>query len=253
MIYNKQTMRIVLCIEIDDGRYRHTSPEIPNDGERALAQRRRRLRCKNSIVHDMGGQVIEGNARTAMAGSGSDMFSFAMLRLATNGTTAAETELIATAISHDEPRVRPFATIDELIDLQMAHGTESGPTLAPSFDTGAHALPERGSIAALVREGASAFVKASPQSEARYLQKVLDDWTGAGVFPKMRSHQANKLLQEGGLIERRADGWHATPHGAKLGIIERVVEYDGVESTRCLYPATCEKAVRNFLLRALGD
>ncbi len=253
VIYNKQTMRIVLCIEIDDGRYRHTSPEIPNDGERALARRRRRLRCKNSIVRDMGGQVIEGNARTAMAGSGSDMFSFAMLRLATNGTTAAETELIATAISHDEPRVRPFATIDELIDLQMAHGTESGPTLAPSFDTGAHALPERGSIAALVREGASALVEASPQSEARYLQKVLDDWTGAGAFPKMRSHQANKLLQEGGLIERRADGWHVTPHGAKLGIIGRVVEYDGVESARCLYPASCEKAVRNFLLQALGD
>ena len=135
----------------------------------------------------------------------------------------------------------------------MAHGTESGPTLAPSFDTGAHALPERGSIAALAREGASAFVKASPQSEARYLQKVLDDWASAGVFPKMRSHQANKLLQEGGLIERRADGWHVTPCGAKLGIIERIVEYDGVESTRCLYPATCEKAVRNFLLRALED
>lgn len=135
----------------------------------------------------------------------------------------------------------------------MAHGTESGPTLAPSFDTGAHALPERGSIAALVREGASALVKASPQSEARYLQKVLDDWAGAGVFPKMRSQQANKLLQEGGLIERRADGWHVTPRGAKLGIIERIVEYDGVESARCLYPASCEQAVRNFLLRALGD
>ncbi len=84
-----------------------------------------------------------------MAGGGSGMFSFAMLRLATNGTTAAETELIATAIGHDKPHARPFATIDELIDLQMAHGTESGPTLAPSFDTGAHALPERGSIAAL--------------------------------------------------------------------------------------------------------
>ena len=69
----------------------------------------------------------------------------------------------------------------------------------------------------------------------------------------MRSHQANKLLQEGGLIERRADGWHVTPRGAKLGIIERIVEYDGVESARCLYPASCEKAVRNFLLRALGD
>ena len=188
-----------------------------------------------------------------MAGGGSGMFSFAMLRLATNGTTAAETELIATAIGHDKPHARPFATIDELIDLQMAHGTESGPTLAPSFDTGAHALPERGSIAALVREGASALVKASPQSEARYLQKVLDDWTGAGVFPKMRSHQANRLLQEGGLIERRADGWHVTPRGAKLGIIERIVKYDGVESARCLYPASCEKAVRNFLLRELGD
>ena len=90
-------------------------------------------------------------------------------------------------------------------------------------------------------------------ADARYLQKVLDDWAGVGVFPKMRSHQANKLLQEGGLIERWADGWHVTPRGAKLGIIERVVEYDGVESTRCLYPATCEKAVRNFLLRALED
>lgn len=253
VIYNEQTMRIVLCIEIDDGRYRHTSPEIPNDGERALAQRQQRLRCKNSIVRDMGGQVIEGNARTAMAGGGSGMFSFAMLRLATNGTTAAETELIATAIGHDKPHARPFATIDELIDLQMAHDTESGPTLAPSFDTGAHALPERGSIAALVREGASTLVKASPQSEARYLQKVLDDWAGAGLFPKMRSHQANKLLQEGGLIERRADGWHVTPCGAKLGIIERIVKYDGVESARCLYPASCEKAVRNFLLRELGD
>ena len=85
------------------------------------------------------------------------------------------------------------------------------------------------------------------------MQKVLDDWTGAGVFPKMRSQQANKLLQESGLIERRADGWHVTPRGAKLGIIERIVEYDGVESTRCLYPTSCEKAVRNFLLRALED
>ena len=253
VIYNKQTMRIVLCIEIDDGRYRHTSPEIPNDGERALVQRQRRLRCKNSIMRDMGGQAIEGNARTAMARNGSDAFSFAMLRLATNGTTAAETELIATAIGHDEPHARPFATIDEMIDLQIVHGAQSGPTLAPSFDTGAHALPERGSIATLVREGASALVKASPQSEARYLQKALDDWTEAGIFPKMRSHQANKLLQEGGLIERRADGWHVTVQGAKLGIIERIVGYDGVESARCLYPASCEKAVRDFLLRAIGD
>ena len=45
----------------------------------------------------------------------------------------------------------------------------------------------------------------------------------------------------------------ARPELEKNGIIERIVEYDGVESARCLYPASCEKAVRNFLLRALGD
>lgn len=86
-----------------------------------------------------------------------------------------------------------------------------------------------------------------------HAENYIGNWRDASFFPKMLSHQANKLLQEGGLIERRADGWHVTPHGAKLGIIERVVEYDGVESARCLYPANCEKAVRNFLLQALGD
>ena len=253
VIYNKQTMRIVLCIEIDDGRYRHTSPEIPNDGEKALARRQSHLRCKNAIVRDMGGRPLQGNARAESVDGGSGPFSFTVLHLATNGETACETDRLAVRAGHGDPHGAPFATIDELIDFQMARAAKSGPTLSPSFDAGRHALPEHGRIDRLIREGTAALTRADPQSDARYLQKVLDDWAGAGVFPKMRSHQANKLLQEGGLIERRADGWHVSPHGAKLGIVERSVEYDGVKSARCLYPASCEKAVRDFLLGALGE
>lgn len=253
VIYDKQTMRIVLCIEVDDGRYRHTSPDIPNDGERALARRQSRLRCKDAIVRDMGGRLLQGNARAETARSGSGPFSFTMLHLATNGETACETDRLAARIDCENPHDGPFATIDELIDFQMTHAAESGPTLSPSFDAGRHALPEHGRIDRLIREGTAALTRADSQSDARYLQKVLDGWANSGVFPKMRSNRANRLLQEGGLIERRADGWHVTPRGAKLGIIERSVEYDGVESARCLYPASCEKAVRDFLLRSLGD
>ena len=88
--------------------------------------------------------------------------------------------------------------------------------------------------------------------EPRYLQKVLDDWAERDLFPAMRSRQANKLLMEAGLIGKHGDDWLVTPRGELVGIIQRSARYNGVEKTRCLYPADCEEALRAILLDALG-
>ena len=42
------------------------------------------------------------------------------------------------------------------------------------------------------------------------------------------------------------------PRGELVGIIQRSARYNGVEKTRCLYPADCEEALRAILLDALG-
>ncbi len=248
VIYDVRTLRIVMCIEVDGGQHRYTSPVIPDDDEEALARRQACYRRKDAVARDLGAQVLASNRREDLPPSGAGPFTFTMLRLATNGTTAFETGELAEHLDPHGPYAGIFTTIDELLDQQLSHGRKDGPVIDPTFDIAAYAMPARDEIEGRMRRSMRAAIEADDGPAPRYLQKVLDDWADKGLFPKMRSHRANKLLMEAGLIEKQGGDWLVTPRGEKLGILERTAEYNGVTNTRCLYPVECEEALRAILL-----
>lgn len=251
VIYDVRTLRIVMCIEVDGGQHRYTSPVIPDDDEEALARRQACYRRKDAIARDLGAQVLASNRCEDLPPSGSGPFTFTMLRLATNGTTAFETGELAENLDPRGPYAGIFTTIEELLDQQLSHGRTDGPTIDPTFDIDAHSMPARDEIVDRMEKSMRTAIEADAVPAPRYLQKVLDDWAEKGLFPKMRSHRANKLLMEAGLIEKQDGDWLVTPRGAKLGILEHTAEYNGVTNTRCLYPVECEGALRSILLDAM--
>ena len=248
VVYERETLRLVMCIQVDDGDHRHTNPAAPRDDERALARRRLSDRCRDAVARNLGARVLEGNRRVDLDGGEPASFAFTMLHLATNGTAAFETGKLAKGIDPHGPYAGMFATIDELIDLQLSRGRTNGPVIDPSYDLDARPITAPEAIS----RDARATMGKSDGPEPRYLQKVLDDWAERDLFPAMRSRQANKLLMEAGLIEKHGDDWLVTPRGELVGIIQRSARYNGVEKTRCLYPADCEEALRAILLDALG-
>ena len=77
--------------------------------------------------------------------------------------------------------------------------------------------------------------------EARPISKILRGWRESGSMPRaLRAQDVNRALQDAGLIERREEGWFATPLGRRLGIREKTVEDRKDGASYCIYPASCE-------------
>lgn len=257
VLFDPETLRIVLAIQVEDGSSRFVDRSRRDDSEAALARRQQDRRCMDAIVRDMGGRVLASNrhanaARTAAA----EPSTFTLLHLSTNGSTALETECLVETHDASGPYTRAFMTIEQILDEQLGHNAPAGPMLDPTLDLAAHALPARTQPDEAMNTPSDGRPTAEPPSrhpqadpKARYIKALLQDWQEAGVLPPMRSQEANKLLAQAGLIEKAGGDWHVTPQGAALGIVECTAVYGGAKATRCLYPASCEQALLEILLR----
>lgn len=233
VLYERSTRRIVLCIEVDGGQHRYVSPADASDCEGKLAYRRQAYRKKDAIALDMGAMLLHGNdSLGVMRAASGGPYTFTMLRLATNGTSACETERLA---GTGGSASRGFATIERLIDGQLECGAGSWPTINPAFDLDECAMPDCADIKAQVGKAVA------EDDEARPISKILRGWRESGSMPRaLRAQDVNRALQDAGLIERREEGWFATPLGRRLGIREKTVEDRKDGASYCIYPASCE-------------
>lgn len=245
VLYERSTRRIVLCIEVDDGQHRYVSPADASDCEGKLAYRRRAHRKKDAIALDMGARLLQGNdSLGAMRTASGGPYTFTMLRLATNGTSACETERLA---GTGEGASRGFVTIERLIDEQLECGAGSWPTINPAFDLDRCAMPDRADIEA--RAG-----KAMAEGdEARPISKILRRWRESGSVPRaLRAQDVNRALQDAGLIERHEEGWFATSLGRRIGIREKTAGGRKDGGSYCIYPASCEGELLAVVRERLG-
>ena len=233
VLYERSTRRIVLCIEVDGGQHRYVSPADASDCEGKLAYRRQAYRKKDAIALDMGAMLLHGNdSLGVMRAASGGPYTFTMLRLATNGTSACETERLA---GTGGSASRGFATIERLIDGQLECGAGSWPTINPAFDLDECAMPDCADIKAQVGKAVA------EDDEARPISKILRGWRESGSMPRaLRAQDVNRALQDAGLIERREEGWFSTPLGRRLGIREKTVEDRKDGASYCIYPASCE-------------
>lgn len=124
VIGEKRTGRILLAIEVDGAGHR----AMRNDGRRVEEAKRdtpEKLRhriwcqtCKDAIVRDMGGVVLQGNIRTDRATLRDP--SFVLLRLPSDGTTAFECE----ALRRGDRIEGHWMTIEEIVAERRSSAAE---------------------------------------------------------------------------------------------------------------------------------
>lgn len=128
--------RLVMAIEVDGNwhRERGRAPEgnlSPEELAERLERRVRNELLKDELAVDLGARVLRGNDRASDGWRrGPSAASFTLLRLPTDGSCSWETERVAPPRRRRDALSRSFATIEELLDEQLAQGRGDAPALA---------------------------------------------------------------------------------------------------------------------------
>lgn len=230
VIHERESGRIVLAVEVDGAYHRALSTDpAARDTWAELARRRRRDALKDEVLADMGACPVPDNRAETWEFAREEDSSFILLRLATDGTCALETDALAAGA---DGAASAFVSIERLLDWQLAQ--QPARTYAITDQT--------------TRKETTMSESGQPQPTITTVLKQLREEDA--LFNAITAAKANELLQAAGLIEKCGGHWRATGDGIKAGIVTEVHQRpDGTAYTNCHYPTTCLGTVRSVLAR----